>query len=65
MHFMAIMSKNTSVEKLKLGKVLSSWHGQYSGHTVFTWLNAMATISHLCKMTAATIQGWRLLQCNQ
>ena len=25
--------------------------------TVFTWLNAGATISHLCKMTAAAIKG--------
>ena len=30
--------------------------------TVFTWLNAMATISHLCKMTVATTRGWHLLQ---
>ena len=28
--------------------------------TIFTWFNAPATISHLCKMTAATMQG-RLL----
>ena len=33
-------------------------------HTVFTWLNAVATISHLCKMTAATIRVRHLLQCN-
>ena len=38
-------------------------------HNVFTWLNATVTISRLCKMTAAIIQG-RLLfegsvyQCN-
>ena len=30
-------------------------------HTIFT---AVVTISHLCKMTAATIQGRHLLQCN-
>ena len=24
-------------------------------YTIFTWLNTVATISHLCKMTAATI----------
>ena len=30
--------------------------------TVFTGLNAMVTISHLCKMTAATIQRWLLLE---
>ena len=27
------------------------------------WLN-IAVTSHLCKMSAATIQGQRLLQCN-
>ena len=31
-------------------------------NTVFTWLNTTATISHLCKMTAATIRGQHLLQ---
>ena len=30
--------------------------------TIFTWLNAMAIISHFCKMTVAIIQGWHLLQ---
>ena len=32
-------------------------------NTVFTWLNAAATIIHLCKMTASTIQVRHLLQC--
>ena len=31
-------------------------------HNVFTWLNATVTISHLCKMTAAIIQGWLLFE---
>ena len=30
--------------------------------TVFTWLNAVATINHLCKMTVATIQRWLLFK---
>ena len=39
--------------------------------TIFTWLNAMATITNLCKITVANIQGCmitsqgqQLLQCN-
>ena len=31
-------------------------------YTIFTWLNATAIISHLCKMTAATIQGQLLFE---
>ena len=30
----------------------------------YRWLNTMATISYLCKMTEATIRRWHLLQCN-
>ena len=26
-------------------------------YTIFTWLKTTATINHLCKMTAAAIQG--------
>ena len=29
--------------------------------TIFTWLNTMATVSHVLKLDAATIQGWCLL----
>ena len=31
-------------------------------HTIFTWLNAAATISHLLNFTVATIQGRPLIE---
>ena len=30
-------------------------------HTVFTWLNVVATICHVINFDAATIQGWPLI----
>ena len=30
-------------------------------HTIFTWLNATAIITHFVKLDAATIRGRRLL----
>ena len=30
--------------------------------TVFTWLNAMATITHVVKLDVATIKGWLLFK---
>ena len=38
---------------------MSEWTNLITS-TVFTWLNTVVTIRHLCKMTVATIQG-RLL----
>ena len=31
-------------------------------YTVFTWLNAAATISNVLKLEAVTIQGWLLFE---
>ena len=31
-------------------------------HTVFTWLNTAATISHALKLDVATIWGWLLFE---
>ena len=33
-----------------------------TAYTVFTWLNAAATISYVLKLDAATIQGWPLFK---
>ena len=31
-------------------------------YTVFTWLNAAATISYVLRLDTATIQGWPLFE---
>ena len=33
-----------------------------AAYTIFTWLNAMATISHALKFNAAIIQRWLLFE---
>ena len=35
---------------------------QAQSHTIFTWLNAVATITPVVKLDAATIQGWLLFE---
>ena len=35
---------------------------QCNVHTIFTWLNTEATIIHIVKLDAATIQGWLLFE---
>ena len=32
-------------------------------HTVFTWLNAMATIKHVLKFDIVTVQEWPQFDC--
>ena len=39
-------------------------HAHQNAHTVFTWLNAVATISHIVKLDVATIQGQQLFKSN-